>query len=38
VDWDGKTDFGEYAGNGVYIYIISDNGKILGKGQVVVMD
>jgi len=38
VFWDGKNDFGEYVGNGVYIYIITSSSKILSKGQMAVMD
>jgi hypothetical protein len=38
VFWDGKNDFGEYVGNGVYIYTITSGSKILHKGQMAVMD
>jgi len=38
IDWDGKTDFGEYAPNGAYIYLITHGDTILGKGQMAVMD
>lgn len=38
VPWDGKTDFGEYAPNGIYIYLITRESKILAKGQMAVMD
>ena len=38
VFWDGKNDFGEYVGNGVYIYIVTSGSKILHKGQMAVMD
>ena len=38
VYWNGKNDFGDYVGNGVYIYVITSGGKVLSKGQMVVMD
>lgn len=38
VFWDGKNDFGETVGNGVYIYMITSGSKILSKGQMAVMD
>jgi hypothetical protein len=38
VFWDGKNDFGEYVGNGVYIYFITSGSKILNNGHMAVMD
>ncbi len=38
VFWDGKNDFGEYVGNGVYIFIITSGSKMLSKGQMMVVD
>ena len=38
VYWDGTTDLGQRAGNGVYIYVITSKGKVLSKGQMAVMD
>ena len=38
VFWDGTTDMGQAAGNGVYIYVITTKGRILSKGQMAVMD
>jgi len=38
VDWNGKTDFGEYAANGAYIYLITHGDSILAKGQMALMD
>jgi hypothetical protein len=38
VFWNGKNDFGEYVGNGAYIYIITSSSKVLSKGQMAVMD
>ena len=36
--WDGTTDLGQPAANGVYIYVITTKGKILAKGEMAVMD
>jgi len=38
VSWDGKSDSGNYAGNGVYIYLIIADGAIAqnGKGKITV--
>ncbi|OGC06849.1 hypothetical protein A2230_07365 [candidate division WOR-1 bacterium RIFOXYA2_FULL_36_21] len=38
VIWDGKTDYGNIVGNGVYIYFIVSAEKILGRGQLAVYD
>ncbi len=38
VYWDGKNDFGQYVGNGAYIYVIASGKKIISKGQMAVMD
>ena len=38
VFWDGKNDFGDYVGNGMYIYLITSRTKILHNGHMVVMD
>jgi hypothetical protein len=38
VYWDGRTDFGGYAGNGAYIYMIISQDKILAKGQLAIAD
>jgi len=38
VEWNGKSDFGEYAPNGAYIYLITSGDKILAKGQMALMD
>jgi hypothetical protein len=37
VFWDGKNDFGDYVGNGVYIYLITSGSKVLHIGHMVVM-
>ena len=36
--WDGKTNFEEYASNGVYIFIITADNKVLAKGQMAIID
>jgi hypothetical protein len=36
VTWDGKSDFGEYVGNGSYIYLITAGGDVLKRGQLAV--
>jgi hypothetical protein len=37
VEWDGKSDFGQYVGNGSYIYLITADGKVLNRGQLMVL-
>ena len=37
VTWDGKSDTGSYVGNGIYIYLIIGDGKVLSKGKVTVV-
>lgn len=38
VTWDGKSDSGNYVGNGIYIYLIIADGKVVqnGKGKMTV--
>jgi hypothetical protein len=38
VYWDGKSSFGQYVPNGVYIYILSSDKQVIKKGQVTVID
>ncbi len=38
VKWNGITDFGGYAGNGIYVYRIVSQGKLIGTGKLVVYD
>ena len=38
LEWDGKGQLGRVCGNGVYIYFITSNGKVLGKGQMVIYE
>jgi hypothetical protein len=37
VFWNGKNDFGDYVGNGVYIYLITSGSKVLHIGHMAVM-
>jgi len=36
--WDGKTDFGKYATNGAYIYLIISGNNVLAKEQMTIAD
>ena len=38
ITWDGKSDNGSYLGNGIYIYLIIADGKVIqnGKGKITV--
>lgn len=36
--WNGKNEFGEYVGNGAYVYIITSGAKVIGKGHLAVID
>ncbi|MCM8782364.1 MAG: T9SS type A sorting domain-containing protein, partial [Candidatus Omnitrophica bacterium] len=38
VEWDGKTDFGNVIGNGIYMYRITSGNKVIGTGKLVVLD
>ncbi len=38
VRWNGITDFGGYAGNGIYVYKVVSQGKLVGTGKLVVYD
>ena len=38
ISWNGKTDFGQIVGNGIYIYKITSGKKVLGAGKLVVYD
>jgi hypothetical protein len=33
VAWDGKSGNGEYIGNGIYLYLIIGDGRVLAKGK-----
>jgi hypothetical protein len=37
VPWDGKASDGELAGNGIYVYLIIGEGKVLGRGKLTVL-
>jgi|GEM_PF-1156239 len=38
VKWNGITDFGGYAGNGIYVYKVVAGGRVIGTGKLVVYD
>ena len=38
VVWDGRSIFGDVAGNGMYVYKIISKGKLIGTGKLVVYD
>ena len=38
IKWNGISDFGGYAGNGIYVYKIVSQGKVIGTGKMVVYD
>jgi len=37
VNWDGKASDGKVVGNGIYVYLVIGEGKILGKGKLTVL-
>lgn len=37
VTWDGKSDTGDYVGNGIYLYLIIADGKVVAKGKLTVL-
>lgn len=37
IAWDGKSDFGNKAANGLYIYKLVVDGKVLGGGKIIVL-
>jgi len=38
IDFNGFSDFGEILGNGIYIYKLANNNKVIGKGKLTVLD
>jgi len=38
VVWDGRSDFNEIQGNGIYIFKIVHNQKVLGTGKITILD
>jgi hypothetical protein len=38
VTWDGKDDFGNQVGNGIYPFRIVSQGKVIGKGKIAVIE
>jgi hypothetical protein len=37
INWDGKASDGKVVGNGIYVYLVIGEGKILGKGKLTVL-
>ena len=37
VAWDGKSDSGDWVGNGLYLYLIIADGSVAGKGKLTVL-
>lgn len=37
VTWNGQTDSGDFVGNGIYVYLIVGDGKVLSKGKLTVL-
>ncbi len=37
VTWNGRSDAGQVAGNGIYVYLIIGEGKVLAKGKLMVL-
>lgn len=37
VFWDGKTNGGEFVGNGMYIYLVIADGSLIGKGKMTAL-
>ena len=38
IRWNGRSMFGEVAGNGMYLYKIISGNKVIGSGRIVVLD
>jgi hypothetical protein len=36
--WDGISDFGKVLGNGIYIFKLAHNNKVVGRGKVTILD
>jgi hypothetical protein len=36
-DWNGRSDSGQVAGNGIYVYLIIADGKVAAKGKLMVL-
>ena len=36
-DWNGRSDSGQVAGNGIYVYLIIADGRVLAKGKLMVL-
>jgi hypothetical protein len=37
VPWNGKSDTGQVAGNGIYIYLLIAEGKVIAKGKLMIL-
>jgi hypothetical protein len=37
VPWDGRSDAGDVVGNGIYIYLVIADGKVVAKGKLTVL-
>lgn len=37
VAWDGRSDAGDVAGNGIYVYLIIADGKVVSRGKLTVL-
>ena len=37
VPWNGKSDTGQVAGNGLYVYLLIADGKVIAKGKLMVL-
>ena len=37
VPWNGKSDAGQVVGNGIYIYLLIADGKVIAKGKLMVL-
>jgi len=37
IAWNGKSDFGNIAANGLYVYKLAVDGKVLGDGKIIVL-
>jgi len=38
IEWNGRTDFGNIVGNGIFVFKIISGGREIGKGKLVVLD
>ena len=38
ITWNGKDTFSEIVANGVYVYLITSDGKVIGSGEISVFE